>query len=164
MINSAVFSFYQIARFYKVKINHKVMNEVCVDKNGRLRDDLYLKIVEAAGFRASYAKIDLESFDSRIFPLIAIANDGNYFILAGIIDGKYLVLFSNKHEIQELSREEFNEIYSGEVLYTIHKSFFKTLQQNKILSFLWKYQWFFGNLFVWRIDGGRDFYYAYVLL
>jgi ABC-type bacteriocin/lantibiotic exporter with double-glycine peptidase domain len=165
-MNSAIFSFYQIARFHKVRLRLNNVIKLCTDHNGNLLETNFFKVVKAAGFEIKYIKV--VSFDSKTFPITLKNKQGEHFILAGIVGYKYYIVVDGQDSIIELGKEEFEEIYSGEALPMVHLPTMKLNQRKRqlqcIFAVLWEYQHLFRNLFIWKIQQNRATFYVYILL
>jgi ABC-type bacteriocin/lantibiotic exporter with double-glycine peptidase domain len=168
-MNSAIFSFYQIANFHKVRLRLNNVIKLCTDHNGNLLVNNFFKVAKAAGFESKYIKLDsFDSFDSNTLPITLKNKQGEHFILAGLVGYKYYIVVEGQDSIIELGKEEFEEIYSGEALPMIHLPTMKLNQRKRqlqcIFAVLWQYQNLFRNLFIWKIQQNRATFYVYILL
>ena len=83
--------------------------------------------------------------DNAILPAIAKQRDGSYFVLARQQDEKILIHDLREPQPRVVSSEEFNALWSGELLlFTRRRNISESLQQQFDIS------WFIPALFIYK--------------
>jgi subfamily B ATP-binding cassette protein HlyB/CyaB len=151
-MNSAIFSFYQIARFNKIAIDPKQLAHEYADSDGNLSEISFLRAIKSNRFKAKSTSISIDNLDSRTFPIILKDNEGEYFVLAGINQDKYFVVVQGQDDVQSLSKEELAQIYSGKAILVTHKETEDSSKESFNIKWfipaLWKYKHIFKDVLI----------------
>lgn len=151
-MHSGIYSFCQIANFNKIAVDPKQIIHEYADPDGNISQTNLLRAIKAQGFRAKAVYLKTEHFNPRTFPIILQDKQDEYFILAAINKGQYLVLRQGEQSVKPLTQEEFGELYSDKAILVTHKGN-ETSQQDTFnikwfIPALWKYKHIFRDVLI----------------
>lgn len=151
-MHSGIFSLYQIAKFNNIVIDPKQIAHEYADSTGELNEVNLLRAIKSKGFKAKSVKIGIDSLDPRTFPIILKDKEGEYFVLAGISQERYLAIIQGYTEIQSFSKEEFIQLYSGKAIFVTHKGISEASNEKFNIKWfipaLWKYKHIFKDVII----------------
>ncbi|WP_150463557.1 type I secretion system permease/ATPase [Francisella sp. XLW-1] len=151
-MHSGIYSFCQIANFNKIAVDPKQIIHEYADPDGNISQVNLLRAIKAQGFRAKATDLKAEYFNPRTFPIILQDKSDNYFILAAINKGQYLVLMQGQQNVKPLTYEEFAEVYSGKAILVTHKVSEASQEDSFNIKWfvpaLWKYKHIFRDVLI----------------
>lgn len=151
-MNSGVFSLCQIASFNKIAVDAKqIMHEFGHD-DGSMDETHLLRAIRATGFKAKAVNLKLHQIDPRILPIILQDNDGEYLVLAGIREEKFLIVRSGDDGIVSMSRSEVEKIYANKAILITHKGDVEGKDSKFTIKWfipaIWKYKHIFRDVII----------------
>lgn len=141
-----------IARFHQIPAEPEALLREFSHTDSSLSEVNLVRAAKSLGFKAKFILETPQKLSTDILPSIARHNDGHYFIIAKIVDGKILIqdLVDKKPRI--LAIDELAEIWSGDLLLLSKRT--SLLEENTKFGFRWfvpaliKYKAYFSDVFI----------------
>lgn len=124
LVDTGLESFVALAQFHQVALDADQLRHQFVKPGDVISDSELLRAAKNTGFKARIVKSSFDRLNNSLLPAMAKTKSGEYFILArssekaadGTGDTRFLVLHAGEKTPQQLSFEEFDELWGGELL------------------------------------------------
>ncbi len=123
--DTALICFGIIARFNEISIDEEQIKH-SLGKFEDINDTDILTIAKRVGLKSKVAKVRYDALDKMVLPAIAKLKDGTYIILAKADKEKVMVLYPNESSPKIIKKDEFEQIYQGEIILFTKRYFSKS--------------------------------------
>lgn len=141
-----------VSRFHKIPVEPSALKREFQNDCSSLASINLVRAARHVGFKAKKSHCKASEIDNDILPVIAKDNEGFYFVIAKVSEEKLLIHDGKQQKVVSLSREEFVQKFSGEILLLATRS--KLISDSAKFGFSWflpalvKYRPYFTDVFV----------------
>ena len=159
-IDTGLESFVALAQFHQVALDVDQLRHQFVKPGEVIDDNELLRAAKKVGFKARLVQSSFDRLNNALLPAIAKTKDGEYFILARSSedaptsggDARFLALMAGDKTPQQLTFEEFDSLWSGELLLVTKRDKLLSSVRNFDISWfipsLVKYRKLFGEVLI----------------
>ncbi len=113
--DSGMYCFITIARFYGIAVDPEQIKHAFAIEEGMSSEDI-IRASKEIGLKSKMANVDFDDLKRMILPAIAKTFLGEYIIVAKIEDDKILILYTNENSPRIIKKDEFDLIFSGNII------------------------------------------------
>jgi len=115
-LDTGLICFILLAKFHQVPAEPDQLRHHFGESGELFNDAHILRAAKSLHLKARHLNSRWDKLQKTPLPAIAKQNDGHYFILAQIADDKVLIQSPDQHSPQQLTRSEFEDRWSGELI------------------------------------------------